>query len=427
MNQEQQQQQQQQQPYTNAYIIDSFQLELTDPNRDRLFFLPDQAIHIQIVDHELEPAIVNLLHTNLYTISIRHAQFQWQVKRKYKNFLKLYEAYALFKTKQNIRNAAHLANLPPVTSTATPPVAATAAAITQAGSVTTSTNSRFKSSDHFKLFFQSIASDFAHSKHILEKFLQDVVDHKTFRNHNETLKFLEVSHLSFVTELGGKNKEGLVKKHAFSIRFCSSASASLNCFGSSRWLIVKDTWIAYLDTKSGEIRTVLLVDKTFRVLSGLEATGEKSGLLVENLNRQLFVKCYNEKRANEWRYAIQHMLNTTGREFCSPVTGLDLVRFESFAPIRYECLTRWFVDGADYMEAIADSVQAAKEEIFITGFFLSPEIYLKRLVNIFLFYLNLLLLFMYKKLKLNGIFESKCKITLFLYRLIRNEKKFIYN
>jgi ribosomal protein S6 len=27
------------------------------------------------------------------------------IKRKYKNFLKLYEAYALFKTKLNIRNA----------------------------------------------------------------------------------------------------------------------------------------------------------------------------------------------------------------------------------------------------------------------------------------------------------------------------------
>ena len=367
-------QQQQQQPYTNAYSLDSFQLELTDPDRNRLFFLPDQPIQIQIVDHELEPAIVNLLHTNLYTINIKHAQFQWQVKRKYKNFLKLYEAYALFKTKQNIRNAAHLAQLP------TPAVSSTSssAAASAAAAAVTPASNRFKSSDHFKLFFQSIASDFAHSKHILEKFLQDVVDHKLFRNHNETLKFLEVSHLSFVTELGDKNKEGLIKKHQFSIRFCSSASASLNCFGSSRWLVVKDTWIAYLEPKSGEIRTVLLVDKMFRVVSGLEATGEKCGLLVENLTRRLFVKCYNEKRANEWRYAIQHMLNSTGKEFCLPMVGYDLVRFEAFAPVRYECPTRWFVDGADYMEAIADSIQAAKEEIFITGFFLSPEIYLKR-------------------------------------------------
>lgn len=183
-----------------------------------------------------------------------------------------------------------------------------------------------------------------------------------------------MSHLSFVTELGAKNKEGLIKKHAFSIRFCSSASASLNYFSSSRWLIIKDTWVAYLDPKTGELRTVLLVDKLFKVRNGLENTGERSGLIIENLSKTLFVKCYNEKRANEWRYAIQHMLNTTGKEFCS----IEPLRFESFAPIRFNSAIKWFVDGAGYMESIADSIESATEEIFITGFFLSPEIYLKR-------------------------------------------------
>ena len=41
-------------------------------------------------------------------------------------------------------------------------------------------------------------------------------------------------------------------------------------------------------------------------------------------------------------------------------------------------MTKWFVDGSDYMESVADSIEAAKQEIFIAGFFLSPEIYLKR-------------------------------------------------
>ena len=46
---------------------------------------------------------------------------------------------------------------------------------------------KFKPSDHFKLLFQTIAADFDQVKHILEKFLKDVIDHKTFRNHNETV------------------------------------------------------------------------------------------------------------------------------------------------------------------------------------------------------------------------------------------------
>jgi phospholipase D1/2 len=66
------------------------------------------------------------------------------------------------------------------------------------------------------------------------------------------------------------------------------------------------------------------------------------------------------------------MLYTTGQKF------LTVQRFDSFAPVREQSLVRWFVDGCDYMESIADSIDSAKEEIFITGFFLSPEIYLKR-------------------------------------------------
>jgi phospholipase D1/2 len=67
-----------------------------------------------------------------------------------------------------------------------------------------------------------------------------------------------------------------------------------------------------------------------------------------------------------------HILYTTAQKF------LVSQPFNSFAPPREESAVKWFVDGSDYMEAVADSIEAAKQEIFITGFFLSPEIYLKR-------------------------------------------------
>jgi phospholipase D1/2 len=38
----------------------------------------------------------------------------------------------------------------------------------------------------------------------------------------------------------------------------------------------------------------------------------------------------------------------------------------------------WFVDGSSYMNAVADALEVAKEEIFIADWWLSPEIYLKR-------------------------------------------------
>lgn len=36
------------------------------------------------------------------------------------------------------------------------------------------------------------------------------------------------------------------------------------------------------------------------------------------------------------------------------------------------------MDGSSYMSAVADAINNAKEEIFITDWWLSPEIYLKR-------------------------------------------------
>lgn len=36
------------------------------------------------------------------------------------------------------------------------------------------------------------------------------------------------------------------------------------------------------------------------------------------------------------------------------------------------------MDGSSYMSAVADAIENAKEEIFITDWWLSPEIYLKR-------------------------------------------------
>ena len=164
--------------YTNAYSA-SFQIELNDSQRDKVFFLSDEPVVIQIIGHEEEPSLV-LLHTNVYTIHIKHGEHAWTIKRKYKNFLKLYEAYALFKTKLNIRNAAAAAHLTPNLISAS---------TNHNDSLNQISDKKFKHSDHFKLLFQSIASDFDQAKHILEKFLQDVVDHKTFRNHNESVSW----------------------------------------------------------------------------------------------------------------------------------------------------------------------------------------------------------------------------------------------
>lgn len=53
-------------------------------------------------------------------------------------------------------------------------------------------------------------------------------------------------------------------------------------------------------------------------------------------------------------------------------------RFGSFAPIRDGSQAKWYVDGQDYMRAVADSIEAAEKEIFITDWQLNPHIFMKR-------------------------------------------------
>ncbi len=59
--------------------------------------------------------------------------------------------------------------------------------------------------------------------------------------------------------------------------------------------------------------------------------------------------------------------------------GAERYRFGSFAPVRNGSgQAKWFVDGQDYMSAVADAIMAAKYEIFITDLQMNPHIFMKR-------------------------------------------------
>ncbi|KAF9473130.1 phospholipase D/nuclease [Pholiota conissans] len=53
-------------------------------------------------------------------------------------------------------------------------------------------------------------------------------------------------------------------------------------------------------------------------------------------------------------------------------------RYESFAAERSGNSAKWHVDGYDYMWALSEMIDKAKEVIFITDWWLTPELYLRR-------------------------------------------------
>ncbi|KAF0044068.1 hypothetical protein F2P81_003226 [Scophthalmus maximus] len=106
----------------------------------------------------------------------------------------------------------------------------------------------------------------------------------------------------------------------------------------------------------------------------------------------LVFKCSSYRHARWWGQSIDNFVRNHGKAF------LRDHRFGSFAQEEENIPAKWYVNGKTYMEDVADALEEAKEEIFITDwclftcasvfpcvcFFvslsarLSPEIFLKR-------------------------------------------------
>ncbi|VDN02247.1 unnamed protein product [Thelazia callipaeda] len=210
----------------------------------------------------------------------------------------------------------------------------------------------------------------------LEKWLQAVLHIPVNRNHHETAEFLEVSRFSFINELGGKYCESCVKKRPgggrvfigwkqFCVRHCLR--------WSKRWLILKDSSICYMDPRTEQMRFVLLFDREFGVSAGsTETEGMPSGLVISNQQHVLALKCPTPLDAVQWKTAILESMNGVGRIW------LECHPYASTFPVRRAQSVRCFVDSRSFMEHAANMMELASEEIFIAGWWLSPEIFMKR-------------------------------------------------
>jgi len=65
--------------------------------------------------------------------------------------------------------------------------------------------------------------------------------------------------------------------------FCSVQAVI--CRVCDRYLVVKDSFVAYLHPDEGTVNDVLLMDQDFMVKCGINETGVHNGLLISNLSR----------------------------------------------------------------------------------------------------------------------------------------------
>nr|XP_012222142.1 PREDICTED: phospholipase D1 [Linepithema humile]XP_012222151.1 PREDICTED: phospholipase D1 [Linepithema humile] len=344
-------------------------------SQNHCVFIPGEEVHVRIIDNE-RSVTTHPLNPNLYTIEFRHGSFVWTIKKRYKHIQYLHNQLKIYRASLNIPfpTKSHRERRNSLKNHGT----------LNEKKKRRSALPRFPNKPDILVPYEQLNQ----RRKELEDYLSNLLNIEIYRQHPETIDFLDISHLSFVADLGMKGKEGTILKRTgsgaktrcnfcglFECGFCFKCNylcASLCGKWNKRHLIVKDTFVAYLTPQNGRIKSVILMDNGFGVSFGMYTTGSRTGMQISNLSRHIVIKCWTKRKVKEWMEFIQEVSNREGKEF------IQTNPHNSFAPYRSSISATWFVDGADYMSAVADALENAKEEIFIADWWLSPEIHMKR-------------------------------------------------
>ncbi|XP_014276337.1 phospholipase D1 isoform X1 [Halyomorpha halys] len=360
----------------NLDAIYNFRLVHKEPVKfkspQRRVFNSDQEIYLDIIDYE-RSVTTHIIYPNLYTIQLRYGEFMWTVKKRYSQIYQLHQQLRLYRASLKIPlpTKAHKERR---------------SSFKQEASRNKHSNRkmpRFPSKPEALVPIEQLPTRMQQ----LEDYLRSLLKIKIYRNHHELANFFEVSHLSFIYELGDKGKEGMVQKRtqrtasgssAWNICGCLNQNLCVRCnfvcadlCGSwrTRWLVVKDNFIVYTQPSSGREKCVLLFDSAFEVSCGIFPTNV---LLITNLSRQVVIKCPTRRTARDWQTYIREKLRNEGADFT------QRSRYMSFVPPRPNVFGCWLTDGCSYMSAVASALEQAKQEIYIADWWLSPEIQLRR-------------------------------------------------
>lgn len=167
----------------------------------------------------------------------------------------------------------------------------------------------------------------------LEDYLKNLLAISIYRYHPETVEFLEVSPLSFISALGGKGKEGRLSKRSGSTRPSQRGCDCFGCCGgdccfrmnqflstgicsrwNNCWFFVKDTFFGYIRPKNGTIGCIGLFDQGFDVSSGVYSTGMRHGIQLYNHSRFVMLRGDTRRSTKEWLEYIKHVAHTHGKD-----------------------------------------------------------------------------------------------------------------
>ncbi|KAI9010942.1 hypothetical protein CLU79DRAFT_891017 [Phycomyces nitens] len=203
----------------------------------------------------------------------------------------------------------------------------------------------------------------------LTRYLTELLQKAHMMVSYDICEFLELSATSIVRDMGWKGKEGYIDNRINFVknRLCRVWKTTA---WKTEWVTLRDSYIAFCDNIASTTPTdVLMFDKSFKVLLGPATMLGNCSITLENKFRRFEIRG-SQREVEEWMESINKVQSE------SP--WVKQHRFGSFAPIRLNAKVKWFVDGENHFNAVAEALLSAKSEIYIADWWFSPELYLRR-------------------------------------------------
>lgn len=221
-----------------------------------------------------------------------------------------------------------------------------------------------------------------HRKMMLEKYFCTLLVRMGAFSCKELAEFLEIS----AADLYGRVPLGIKRKEGYLMNRSYHTKGSLiyrlfwllfyftNYTYYQKWFVIRDSFIAiYNDIDQHHPIEVILVDSLFDIVFSDENS--------INPLKPIKVKVMNESKKIE--FLIEH--NPHSQEWIDDLKLLQTEciwtrggMFDSWAPLRTQANVQFMIDADCYFEALAREIEQAKIEIFIHGFWVSPELHLRR-------------------------------------------------
>ena len=215
----------------------------------------------------------------------------------------------------------------------------------------------------------------------LEKIANNIIYlyNKTNAKHCTAFKEgLNISSTSFIYENNGvKPFEGFAYKKAeprcmrtiFKI-VCLPLECCIFKSWNKRWVVLKEDMICYSNDSSTLVgKNVYWFDEEIDIRAK-----DDTSLEITNLSRSLVLKFNSTFERDLWEKEINQRIQRK----------IDLLtnnEYQSFASQKSNCGAKWFVDAGNYFNYLYSQLINANESVFITDWFLSPELALQRPIN----------------------------------------------